>query len=124
MLWLMHRWRLIRVAQSRAHGAKRFPHAWVQALTGDRLRVVSPSSQRVLVLDTHYSANSIVDPYSGAMIWVPPLATNSAPADSASTSAAPSRAAAGRADGTGAAPPKLKLDEPAKPTRQRWFKKS
>lgn len=122
MLWLMYRWRLIRFAQPRAHGAKAYPHAWIQSVTGDQVRVLSPLSQRVLLLDSQFAGNSIIDPFSGGMIWVPPLAQAKTAVTNTKTTAGSSSAPSKPAS-AGSAPPKLKLDEPVKPTRQRWFKK-
>lgn len=123
LLWLMYRWRLIRYAQPRAHGAKRYPHGRIQSVAADRMRVVSPLSQRVLLLDSQFAGNSIVDPYSGGMLWVPPLDTAKAPVQNSTAPVGSSVTAPGQVAATGSPPPKLKLDEPVRPTRQRWFKR-
>src|SRR5207237_521713 len=113
LLWLMTRWQLIRRLRARTDAAQKNPHAQLQGLTEERMRLVTPRGS-ILNLDRDYACGSIVDPNSGDMVWIPPLPQTPAQA--------PSQAPAPAAPKNDAAPLKLTMNEPPRPKRG-WFKK-
>ena len=112
MLWLFHRWQLIRRVRSRTDNATKYPHAKVLAVMSDRIRVQMPSGA-LLMLDKDYCGGTIVDPQTGDLLWLPPV-SESAPkaAEAAAPTAPPPKPA-----------PKLMLNEQPPPPKRGWFNK-
>lgn len=111
MLWLLHRWKIIREARLKSNAAQLYPHATVESIAGGRLRVVSPLTKWVMVLDREYAGSAIVDPEAGSFIWIPEINPINVQAAHAPAPAPASQ------------PPPLKLGQPEapKPPKRGWF---
>ncbi len=72
ILWLLHRERLIyRTTRPASRDAKKYPHAVVESVDGQILRVRTPTTRRVVLLDLEYAGSVIEEPGSGQLIWIP-----------------------------------------------------
>ncbi len=111
VLWLLQRWNLIRKARSRYDGSNAYPAARIDGEVNDRLRVISPLTNRVIVLDREYAGNTILDPDLGAPISIPRL-----PEFASQTAAKVVQPELPRP-----APLKLKKPEPPRSPKRGWF---
>lgn len=73
ILWLLHRWGLIHHATPRLLGSEHYPHAKIDGVDHERMRILSPSTNKVFMLDHEYAGCTIEDPYSGQRIWIPTI---------------------------------------------------
>jgi len=112
LLWLLTKLQLIRRVRPQTEGAGKHPHAQLQALTAERMRLLMPRGS-ILNLDREYASGSIVDPNSGEMVWIPAL-PQTAPAHAPAQAAPPPKSDPSAL--------KLKMNEPPRPKRG-WFKK-
>lgn len=112
MLWLLHRWKLIPAAHRKSDYAQQYPHAEIESVSGGRLRVISPLTKRVIVLDLEYAGSRVLDSEAGSLFWIPNLSTRNAEAAQAPRPAQKAQS-----------PPPLKLGqrEPPKKPKRGWF---
>ena len=120
LLWLFHRWGLVHHAAPKFKGADHYPHAQVDFIEGDRIRVISPLSNKVFVLDNEYAGCTIEDPHSGQRIWIPAIQRVASRSASKNPPPVPPRPGApSTASGT-KVPESLKLGLDTPPKRRRF----
>lgn len=112
LLWCLHDWKLIRRTRPDLKNIKKYPHATVISIEGDRIRLQSPYNQRTIVVDLGYAGSTIIDPHCGQKLWIPELPSQSINAEPAKK--APSTQLS--------EVPTLKLNETRPPTKG-WFRK-
>lgn len=76
MLWILHEWGLIKRAVPAKENPRGFPVATIEKKSEDRVHVRSPSSGRLLKLDSEYAGSFIIDPQTGKPMWIPSTALN------------------------------------------------
>ncbi|HBJ37512.1 MAG TPA: hypothetical protein DDZ51_22710 [Planctomycetaceae bacterium] len=71
ILWLLAKWKLIRLAESTIKDRKSVPRATVIEGSDESFHVVLPDSGQRITLDNQYAESFISDPYTGAEVWIP-----------------------------------------------------
>lgn len=114
MLWLLRRWGIIKRITTKTDRSNKYPHAEVAQLSSGRWRVRIPQSSTFVVVDREYSESMVVDPSTGATVWIPKLVADA----QIKTSNQPQVIAPETP-----ALPKLTISKPKPQPRRGWFKK-
>jgi len=71
ILWLLHTWKVLRIARRRGGKPEGVAEASVVMRDGRVVGAVLPESKERITLDKQYLGTLIVDPYTGTPAWIP-----------------------------------------------------